>query len=121
MPPYLAALKDQVQVEAVHRFDSVLLNLYRDGRDSMGFHADDEPELGDNPLIASVSLGATRRFELRSKRGKPPPLALALEHGSLLVMASLGGSSERADSSSTGLGLLDSDFFAGRFGAFAAR
>jgi len=64
----------------------VLLNLYRDGRDSMGFHADDEPELGENPLIASVSLGATRRFELRPKRGKVPPIALALEHGSLLVM-----------------------------------
>lgn len=70
------------------RFDSALLNLYRDGRDSVGAHADDEPELGPAPVIASLSLGATRRFVLKH-RGDPslPPLALDLEAGTLLVMA----------------------------------
>ena len=49
------------------RFNSVLANLYRDGRDCMGWHSDDEPELGPAPVIASVSLGATRRFVLKHR------------------------------------------------------
>lgn len=70
------------------RFDSVLANLYRDGRDSMGWHADDEPELGVRPLIASVSLGAPRRFVLRHKRRRDlAPVDIVLGHGSLLLMA----------------------------------
>ncbi len=68
-------------------FNAVLLNLYRDGRDGMGWHSDDEPELGPAPVIASVSLGATRRFCLRHRRRKDLKLDLALEHGSLLLMA----------------------------------
>ena len=78
-------------------FNGVLLNLYRDGQDSMGWHADDEAELGLNPTIASVSLGATRRFklrhnlrhELRHELGQHSAqlTALPLSHGSLLVMA----------------------------------
>lgn len=67
-------------------FNSVLANLYRDGADAMGWHADDEPELGPAPVIASVSLGATRRFLLRRRAGTERH-ALALPHGSLLVMA----------------------------------
>jgi alkylated DNA repair dioxygenase AlkB len=86
LPAFLAALAAEVERDAGHAFNAVLLNLYRDGRDSMGLHADDEPELGDNPLIASVSLGATRRFQLRPKRGSSSPITLELEHGSLLVM-----------------------------------
>ena len=66
-------------------FDSVLANLYRDGRDAMGWHADDEPELGPEPVIASVSLGATRRFVLRHRDGAPR-LAIHLPAGSLLLM-----------------------------------
>jgi alkylated DNA repair dioxygenase AlkB len=82
----LARLRDRLHVALGVRFNSALLNLYRTGSDSIGWHADDEPELGEHPMIASISLGATRRFELR-------PLAngegrgLALEHGSLLVMS----------------------------------
>ena len=68
-------------------FNAVLLNLYRDGRDGMGWHADDEPELGRDPVIASVSLGAARRFCLRHRRRKDLKLDLELPHGSLLVMA----------------------------------
>lgn len=67
-------------------FNAVLLNLYRDGRDGMGWHADDELELGRNPVIASVSLGAARRFCLRHRRHRDLKLDLVLPHGSLLVM-----------------------------------
>jgi alkylated DNA repair dioxygenase AlkB len=67
-------------------FNSVLCNLYRDGRDSMGWHADDETELGKDPVIASVSLGQARRFRLKPRSGGGSR-ALMLEHGSLLVMS----------------------------------
>ncbi len=66
--PELRRLLDRVQALTGHPYNSVLLNLYRDGNDGMGWHADDEPELGRNPAIASVSLGATRRFKLRHRR-----------------------------------------------------
>jgi alkylated DNA repair dioxygenase AlkB len=75
----------RVESLAGQRFNSVLLNLYRDGRDGMGWHADDEPELGREPVIASVSLGATRRFRLRHRRHRETT-AIDLEHGSLLLM-----------------------------------
>ncbi len=65
--------------------NSVLLNLYRDGRDSVAWHADDEPELGPEPVIASVSLGATRRFHMRH-RSLDERLNVELHHASLLVM-----------------------------------
>jgi alkylated DNA repair dioxygenase AlkB len=68
-------------------FNAVLLNLYRDGRDGMGWHADDEPELGRNPVIASVSLGATRRFCLRHRRRRDLRVDVPLAHGSLLLMS----------------------------------
>ena len=67
------------------RFNSVLANAYRNGRDSMGWHADDEKELGEEPTIASLSLGACRRFLLRERHGNKT-ICLALEPGSLLVM-----------------------------------
>jgi alkylated DNA repair dioxygenase AlkB len=67
-------------------FNHVLANRYRDGKDSMGFHADDESELGPSPTVASVSLGATRRFVLIARRGKQERTEYRLEHGSLLVM-----------------------------------
>ena len=86
--PALLALRQRVETATGARFNSVLLNLYRDGRDSMGWHADDEPELGPAPAIASLSLGATRRFRLRPSRTGPthPPLSLDLPSGSLLLM-----------------------------------
>ncbi len=60
--PTLLSLKQRIEAEAGADFNSMLLNLYRDGKDSIGFHADDEPELGVNPVIASLSLGEGARF-----------------------------------------------------------
>lgn len=84
--PALARLRDRLRAALGTGFNSALLNLYRTGSDSMGWHADDEPELGARPLIASVSLGAARRFELRS-RASGETRRVVLEHGSLLVMS----------------------------------
>lgn len=69
-------------------FNAVLVNLYRNGSDGVGWHADDEPENGTNPVIASVSLGATRRFDLRH-RTTNTTVRTDLEHGSVLVMSGL--------------------------------
>lgn len=80
----LAALRQRLNTRLDARLNSVLANLYRDGRDSMGWHSDDEAELG--PVIASLSLGATRRFQLRH-RYHDERYELALTNGSLLVMA----------------------------------
>lgn len=67
-------------------FNFVLLNRYRDGADAMGWHADDEACLGREPLIASISLGATRRLRVRARRPeRPPSTAIELQHGSLLL------------------------------------
>ena len=71
-------------------FNSVLLNYYRDGRDSMGLHADDEPELGPEPVIASLSLGEERALYFRHKRDKKARgLDVVLPHGSVLMMRGL--------------------------------
>ena len=83
----VASLRDALNARVGARFNSVLANLYRDGRDSMGWHADDEPELGGQPLIASLSFGAARNFRLRSRSDKRVVLTIELEHGSMLVMA----------------------------------
>jgi alkylated DNA repair dioxygenase AlkB len=82
----LAALRDSVQQVTGRPFNSVLLNYYRDGRDSMGWHADDEPELGPEPAIASLSLGHPRLFQLRH-RHTGARRTLELADGSLLLMA----------------------------------
>lgn len=87
----LAALKNTVEEESKYVFNSVLVNLYRDGQDSMGWHADDEPELGTEPIIASLSLGCTRRFRLRHRATKET-IEVELESGSLLVMSGLSQS-----------------------------
>lgn len=84
------AIVDEIKAKAERfagvRFNSALLNLYRDGRDSVGWHSDAEPELGRDPVIASISLGAVRRFTLRHKKQRLQ-IALDLEPGSVLVMA----------------------------------
>jgi alkylated DNA repair dioxygenase AlkB len=67
-------------------FTSVLLNLYNNGNDKMGWHADDEKELGRNPTIASVSLGETRRFDIKHKQDKDLQFKFELTSGSLLIM-----------------------------------
>ena len=81
-----AAVRRRVEAAAGDAFNSVLANLYRDGADRLGWHADDEPELGPAPVIASVSFGAARRFLLRPKRGGGASVPIVLEPGSLLVM-----------------------------------
>jgi alkylated DNA repair dioxygenase AlkB len=86
--PLLLSIKARVDDVARLTFNSVLLNLYRDGRDSNGWHQDNEPELGKNPVIASVSFGAVRRFQMRHKTRKDlDKLDIELPHGSLLLMA----------------------------------
>lgn len=85
--PTVKAIKQQIETICGHPFNSVLINLYRTGRDSNGWHSDDEPELGENPVIASFSLGATRRFRLRHKYRKGlSPYTFELSSGALLVM-----------------------------------
>lgn len=104
-PKALVAIRQRVSEACGVDFNSVLANLYRDGRDAMGWHRDDEPELGEDPVIASLSLGATRRFLIKPVAGAmsgslQPGLpashgadsepgarvAIELSHGSLLVM-----------------------------------
>jgi alkylated DNA repair dioxygenase AlkB len=86
MTPLLAQLRAAVEAATGHRYNSVLLNYYRDGADSMGMHSDDEPELGPQPAIASLSYGATRSFILRHKTSKRT-LKFDLLDGNLLLMA----------------------------------
>jgi len=84
--PELRALKAMVEQSCGHEFTTCLLNLYRNGSDSNGWHADDETALGPNPVIASVSLGATRAFHLKHRSQKSLRYRMQLEHGSLLIM-----------------------------------
>jgi alkylated DNA repair dioxygenase AlkB len=84
--PALEQLRTRLQTETGHTFNSVLCNLYRTGADSMGWHSDNEPELGPDPVIASISLGQRRRFLLRHKQNQQIKHTLPLEHGSLLLM-----------------------------------
>jgi alkylated DNA repair dioxygenase AlkB len=84
--PALTRIRAQVEALSGHHFNAVLLNRYRDGRDGMGWHADDEPELGRDPVIASLSLGAARRFRMRHRRRRELSLELELGDGSLLLM-----------------------------------
>lgn len=82
----LAALRARLEQATGQRYNSVLANWYRDGQDSMGWHADKEPELGMNPAIASLSLGAKRRFLLEHNKTSQR-LELDLGEGDLLLMA----------------------------------
>lgn len=85
--PILLEIKHRVEQTIAAEFNGALLNLYRDGNDCVGWHSDNESVLGDNPVIASVSLGATRRFRLRHKENEARPISIELESGSLLVMS----------------------------------
>jgi len=82
----LLNIKRQIEQASHLTLNSVLANLYRDGNDSMGWHSDDEKSLGRNPQIASLSLGATRRFLLRDKKTKKQKKEILLSSGSLLLM-----------------------------------
>lgn len=82
----LIDLKQDIEKEAQHKFTTALINLYRDGNDSNGWHADNEKELGTNPVIASLSLGETRPFHFKHRKLKSERYKIELEHGSLLLM-----------------------------------
>lgn len=82
----LQKLKTEIENVADVNFTTVLLNQYRDGKDSNGWHADNEKELGINPVIASLSFGAERMFQLKHNLDKDLKKSIVLQHGSLLIM-----------------------------------
>jgi alkylated DNA repair dioxygenase AlkB len=84
--PVLDALKGQIEEFTGATFNSVLLNWYRNGADSIGFHSDDEPELGNEPVIASLSFGGSREFVLKHKAKRHPNLIIPLGDNDLLIM-----------------------------------
>lgn len=92
LPATVAALQERVSGRAAVAFNHVLVNRYRNGDDSMGLHADDEPELGDDPVVATVSLGVARTLILAPRRRGEERRAFSLGHGALFVM---GGSCQR--------------------------
>ena len=82
----LLKIKERIEAIAGITFNSALLNQYRDGKDSMGWHRDNEKELGHNPVIGSVSFGATRKFVLRHYHDQSVKRSAELAHGSFLLM-----------------------------------
>ena len=85
--PILLSIKNKIETLTSHQFNGVLLNYYRNGDDSMGWHADDEKELGTNPVIASLSFGASRNFQLQHSLDKSISKAtIVLNDASLLIM-----------------------------------
>lgn len=86
-PDFLNEIKARIETLSAHSFNSALANHYRDGTDSVDWHSDDEAELGRTPVIASLSLGASRVFELKHRFKKTlPTLKISLSHGSVLIM-----------------------------------
>ena len=88
--PILLRIKEKIEAQSNFKFNSVLCNLYRDGNDSNGWHADNERELGQQPIIASVSLGCMRIFEMKHNQTNQK-LRFELNSGSLLI---LGGETQ---------------------------
>ncbi|MGL2986524.1 alpha-ketoglutarate-dependent dioxygenase AlkB family protein [Flavobacterium sp. RSSA_27] len=84
--PLLMSIKEKVEKTTEAIYSTVLLNYYRDGKDSNGWHADNEKELGTNPIIASLSFGAERMFQLKHNVIPNQKINIPLAHGSLLVM-----------------------------------
>ncbi|KAF0241240.1 MAG: alkB [bacterium] len=82
----LLIIKQKIETILTIQFNSVLLNLYRNGKDSVGWHSDDEKELGQNPIIASISFGASRTFRLKHRENPSLRQNIELTHGSLLIM-----------------------------------
>jgi len=82
----LLLIKERVEQITQTSFNVALLNRYRDAKDSMGWHRDNEKELGTQPIIASVSFGAIRAFQVRPYKSKTTPLSMHLDNGSLLLM-----------------------------------
>ena len=86
LTPELQEIKMDIEQKMNHKFTSVLLNLYRNGNDSNGWHADNETALGINPVIASLSFGETRPFHFKHRHIKEERYKINLNHGSLLIM-----------------------------------
>lgn len=84
--PLIEQIKADIEDFSGYKFNSVLINLYRNQNDSMGWHSDDEKELGPEPQIASISLGSCRMFQLKHKTQKQMKLKVHLNNGSLLLM-----------------------------------
>ncbi|KZN58969.1 alpha-ketoglutarate-dependent dioxygenase AlkB family protein [Pseudoalteromonas luteoviolacea] len=84
--PVLSAIRARLQQQYGQPFNALLLNWYRNGQDTMGWHSDDEQELGKEPMIVSVSLGASRLFKIRDKATRET-YSILLETGSFLVMS----------------------------------
>lgn len=84
--PTLIFIKDKIEQEANQYFTTVLANLYRNEKDSNGWHSDNEKELGRNPTIASISFGEERKFQLKHNTISEARINLNLNHGSLLLM-----------------------------------
>ncbi len=82
----LNQIQFRIEQQINAKFNGVLVNFYRNGSDRMGWHSDDEKELGENPVIASLNIGATRRFDFKHKVDKSKKFSIELENGSLLVM-----------------------------------
>ena len=88
LTPTLQTIRERVEATTGLQFTSVLVNLYRDGKDGVGWHRDHDRELGPKPIVASVSFGETRPFEIRHKfRKELDKIRIPLHHGSLLLMA----------------------------------
>ena len=88
--PWNAALlkiREKIEKISKTKFNSVLLNLYRSGADSVSWHSDDEPELGQNPIIGSLSLGEARQFQMKHKYDYDLKQKILLQHGSFLLMS----------------------------------
>lgn len=83
---HLMHIKNEIEIASAHHFTTVLANLYRHEKDSNGWHADNERELGRDPIIASVSFGEERKFQLKHINNREHKLTLNLNHGSLLLM-----------------------------------
>lgn len=92
LTPALEVLRHKLVEACGVPFNHVILNLYRDGRDSVAMHADNEPELGGEPVIASLSLGAQRRFQFQHRHLRRKRRQVSLTHGGLMVM---GGATQR--------------------------
>jgi len=84
--PILISIKEKIETISGTKYNSVLVNLYRDGSDGVAWHSDDEPELGADPIIASISFGEARQFQLKHKKQRDLTKSLVLPHGSLLLM-----------------------------------
>jgi len=84
--PGLLEIKKIAEEQCQYKFNSALANLYRDGSDSVAWHSDNEPELGNTPVIGSVSLGESRTFQMKHKTKKNLKYSIQLESGSLLLM-----------------------------------